>query len=71
MKCSYCGKNLKGDNVSIYVSGEKTGSFCDSYCMGELFKKMTLLIKKMSRKELLKHSGKKITSKGTTNEKAQ
>ena len=54
MKCTYCGKELKGEGVSTYVEGKLVSTFCNSSCMGKAYKKMTRLIKKLSYEELMK-----------------
>jgi hypothetical protein len=54
MKCTYCGKEIKNKFVGTYVDGKLVSTFCNSRCMGEAYKKMTRLIKKMGRDKLLK-----------------
>ena len=52
MKCKYCGKDLEGEGVSVYIHGELTASYCSANCMGAAFNKMKQLIKKLNKKEL-------------------
>jgi hypothetical protein len=54
-KCGYCGKDLVGENgeASLYARGELIGAYCSSACFGKACKKMSQLVRKLNRKQLL------------------
>jgi DNA-directed RNA polymerase subunit RPC12/RpoP len=53
MKCSYCGKEFEGEGASLYTQGELTAAYCMADCMGKAFKKMSQLVRKLGKKQLL------------------
>jgi hypothetical protein len=57
MKCMYCGKEFKGEGCSISAgsAGEKAiAVYCTVDCMTKAFKKMTRLMRKLSKEEIMK-----------------
>jgi len=52
-ECTYCGKAFSHEGCSIYVEGKLIQSFCSIGCYGKFYKKVTRILKKMTREELL------------------
>jgi len=54
MKCMYCGKDFNGDGSSISAGEETLAVYCTVDCMTKAFRKMTRLMRKLSKEELMK-----------------
>jgi len=52
MKCDYCGKESDA-SVSTYISGKQVSFYCSVSCHTKACKKITRILKKMTREELL------------------
>ena len=60
MKCTYCGKDIKGKKtVTTYISKGLEVAFCDPDCFMKACKKAKRLIKKMNKEQLARLVNKK------------
>ena len=67
MTCDYCGKPIEEKNMAtFYASGEPIGRYCSSYCMANIFKKATALMKGMLKGRSKKRTVKKPKKSGTS-----
>jgi ribosomal protein L24E len=53
-QCSYCGKNIEGEGISIYGRGELLIFWCSSNCMNKTTKKISQLKKKIGQENFNK-----------------